>query len=343
MKNEGLISADSHVMELPTLWADQLPKKFRDAAPQYSDDTAFQAHAGGRDPRARLGEMEEDGVVAEILYPTFALDQFGLKDPLLQEACFRVYNDWLLDYCSHGEGRLHGIAAISTFDIDSAIAELQRCKLAGMRGVMIWQVPPPKLRLSSSHYDRFWAAAQESEMSVSLHILTGTPFPPGWERKRIDSIGDLLTFAVRDKLYHVGGAISDIIFSGALERFPNLRFVLVENEISWLPFHLSQFDKYAARNQYETPLKMPPSEYFKRQIFATFFNDPPSRMVFSSLGCDNFLWSNDFPHPNSTWPHSKDVVERDLGELSIEDRRKLVSGNTTQLYGLPDHLCSPSQ
>ena len=334
METDGLISADSHVMEPPTLWAEELPERFRNDAPIYDEDSAFQARPGGRDPTERIVEMEQDGVVAEVLYPTFALDQFGLTNAGLQEACFRVYNDWLIDYCAHESSRLFGIAAISTFDIDNAIQEMQRCKDLGLRGVLVWQAPPEDLRLSSAHYDKFWAAAAEAKMPVSLHILTGAPFPHGWDKREFNSIGDLLTFTVREKLSYASGALSDIIFSGALERYPDLRFVFVENEISWLPFHLTQFDKYAARDQFDLSLKLSPSAAFKRQIYATFFNDPASRSTFDYLGVDNFLWSNDYPHPNSTWPQSRAVVERDLGGLAREDYLKVISGNVRMLYGM---------
>src|SRR5437899_5910168 len=132
---ETLISADSHVLEPPDLWQRQLPPSFRDAAPVYPPlqvGGAHQAHPGGWDPKERLREMAIDGVSGEVLYPSFPLDQYSITDPALQEACFRVYNDWLLAYCSVAPDRLFGIAMISCYNIDNAVAELERCKRAGM-------------------------------------------------------------------------------------------------------------------------------------------------------------------------------------------------------------------
>ena len=117
--------------------------------------------------------MAVDGVSAEVLYPSLAMDQYSLEDVRLQEACFRVYNDWIIEYCVAAPDRLFGIAMISTYDVEHAVVELQRCKDAGLRGAMIWQAPPEELAFSTDHYERFWAAAQDFEMPVDLHILTG--------------------------------------------------------------------------------------------------------------------------------------------------------------------------
>lgn len=334
--SELLISADSHVIEPSDLWKERLPSQFRDKAPQYPprDQSVFKVQEGGWNAKARVKEMAVDGVSGEILYPSLAMDQFGLTDAALQEACLAVYNDWLIEYCDYAPDRLFGVGAISTYRIDNAIREAQRCKDAGLRGLMVWQVPPEELSFATDHYDRFWAAAQEMEMPVSLHILTGAPYGPGAIPSGPRVARTTFNFAVNRKLYHAASGISDLIASGVLERFPRLKIVLVENEVSWLPFVISQWDKYYARIQ-DSPMTMAPSEYFKRQIFATFFNDPPSRWLFREWGIDNCMWSNDFPHGNSTWPNSRKVIARDLGALSDATREKLLHANVTQLYELP--------
>lgn len=336
-----LISSDSHVMESLDLWLDKLPEAFKDRAPAYEhlrkkNETA--AHPGGNDPRERVKEMKVDGVSGEILYPTIQMDQFGIKDPALQEACFRVYNDWLMEYCDYSPDRLYGIGAISTYNIDNGIKEMERCKKAGLRGVMIWQVPPKELPFTGGHYERFWAAAQDMELPVSLHILTGEPYGPGqlinWSRTA--SAHDMIQNAVNQKLLYASNALLDIISSGTFDRFPRLNLVLVENEFSWLPFVVSQWDKYASRGgPFQLKSKQLPGEYFKRNIYATFFNDPPIRTLLQDWGFDNCMWSNDFPHPNSTWPKSRDVIARDLGHLPKDTVAKLVNGNVTKLYKLP--------
>lgn len=342
----SLISADSHVVEDPQLWKKRLTASFRNSAPTYPPlgvGGHFQAHPGGWDPNERLKEMVVDGVSGEVLYPSFAMDQYSLEDAALQEASFRVYNDWIIEYCSAAPERLFGIGMISTYDISQAITELKRCKRAGLKGGLIWQVPPDELAFSTDHYERFWAAAQDLEMPISLHILTGAPYKPqpvddpalaGAERPRRTAVQSMRG-ATNMKLLYAANALSDIILSGVLERFPRLKIVFVENEISWIPFYLAQYDKYLSRGTMDSPLTMQPSEYFARQVYATFFNDPPAAWILSHWGMGNCMWSNDYPHPNSTWPNSREVIARDLGHLASEDRTRLTTGNVSALYGLP--------
>src|SRR5438477_9938054 len=108
--DEIMISADSHVIEDSELWVKRLPDAFRDQAPQYEPQqlTGFTKNPGGTDPNERIKEMETDGVSAEVLYPTLALRLFSITDPALQEACFRVYNDWLIEYSRVAPERLVG-------------------------------------------------------------------------------------------------------------------------------------------------------------------------------------------------------------------------------------------
>src|SRR5439155_19975976 len=119
-----------------------------------------------------------------------------------------------------------------------------------------------------------------------------------------------------------------------LDRHPRLKLVTVENEIGWIPFYLQQWDYYFRRFQKENPppIDREPSEYFNRQVYATFFNDAVGGHNFAWWGTDNCMWSNDYPHPNSTWPNSRKVIERDLGHLSDETRSKLVRENVARLY-----------
>jgi predicted TIM-barrel fold metal-dependent hydrolase len=304
-------------------------------APRYPSHP-YNVHNGGAVGATRVKEMAVDGVSAEVLYPSLMLDQFSIKDPALQEACFRVYNDWLAEYCSHAPDRVFGICTISMYRIDQALKELERCKKNGMRGVMIWQVAPDDLSFGTRHYEKFWAAVQEMDMPVSMHANTGVPFVLGGAASWGSDAVKRITTLVNVKLMYAQNALTQFIFSGALERFPGLRVVLVENEVSWMPYFITQSDKFYKRANFDNPgMTRTPSEYFQRQIFSTFFNDPPSRWVFGNWGTDNFMWSNDFPHKNSTWPHSREVLARDLAHLSAADQTKLVHDNVMRLYKLP--------
>jgi predicted TIM-barrel fold metal-dependent hydrolase len=290
------------------------------------------ARPGGWDPIARMTDMEQDSVSAEVLYPSLGLGLYCVRDATLQEALFRTYNDWLIDYCQKVPDRLYGIGLISTYNIDHALVEMERCKKQGLVGTMIWQVPDPDLPFTAEHYERFWAASQELEMPVHLHILTG--FGESMHRQTNHGIKRYRTGVNQTR--EIEDALFDVIFSGVLERYPRLKIVSVENEIGWMPFWLGQCDKAFKRHRHaeKLPIDKLPSEYFKRQVYATFFNDHVGGRLFSWWGSDNCMWSNDYPHQNSTWPNSRDVIARDMGHLPAADRAKLLNANVTQLYNL---------
>jgi predicted TIM-barrel fold metal-dependent hydrolase len=295
--------------------------------------------------------LETDGIVGEILYPTLGLAIFAIEDPDLQAACCRRYNEWLLDYCSIAPDRLFAIGMIPTYEMDVAQNELKFCADRGMRGCIIWQTPHPDIPFSTDHYDSFWAAAQDLSMPVSLHIVTGfnysrqvlTTCPPLRGTQQWDSTStappasNLSVFRnVRQKLDCVVDALSDIIFSGVFDRYPQLRLVLAENEVGWLPFVLDQFDYYARGkreiNDPELAVSIWPSDYVTSNVFVTFFRDPLAGSLPEGWGHDNCMWSNDFPHANSTWPHSRETVSKILGALPNETIEKLVWGNAARLY-----------
>src|SRR5215510_45767 len=173
LTNELLISSDSHVIEPAGLWQKHLPKTFQDRAPDYGGQRPNHTPGGAQDKNKRVSEMAADGVSAEVLYPTHGLKCLSLDDHKLEAACCQVYNDWLIDYCSAAPERLIGTPMLSMHDIDGAVKELERCRKAGMRGAVIWQLPPPERALSSSHYNKFCASSQDLEMPVNLNSLAG--------------------------------------------------------------------------------------------------------------------------------------------------------------------------
>lgn len=335
---EGLgliISADSHVMEPADLWTRQMPAALRDVAPTFKPlpkGPGFDNHPGGTDPRERVREMATDGVSAEVLYPTHGLRLFALHDPALQQACFKVYNDWLIDYCRIHPDRLLGVPCISMYDIPSALKELERCLKAGLKGALIWQSPPEGLRFTSDHYEPFWEACAALDAPVNLHILTGF----NYSQNLVQSGMEMCRGASILKTNETVNSLFDLVFAGVLKRHPKLKILNVEAEIGWVPFYTQQWDHYYRRFHKTLPIAIDqePSTYFYRQVWFTFFNDPVGAKMLDWWGGDRCMWSSDYPHPNSTWPHSREVIQRDLGYLPIGAQRKLVRENVVQLYGM---------
>jgi predicted TIM-barrel fold metal-dependent hydrolase len=377
MAERMLISADSHVNEPGDLWVERIDKAFRDRAPRVVDNlpgrqpgsylvlegippihltqglgagkkpeelpTFFQqttykdARRGGWDPAERLKDMELDGVEAEVIYTTLGFRQFWFTDAALQQACFRAYNDWLAEYCAYAPKQLAGLALISLWDIDEAVKELRRCRQIGLKGAMIWASPPEDRPYSAPLYDPFWAAAQDLNMPLSLHAITGmgpesqATRAMGREIQPIDRYIRAVTGADEVKR-----SLTVFIFSGVLERSPGLKLVSAENNVGWLPFVIQRWDQAheTSRYMHTAPLKLKPSEYFHRQVYATFIDDPVGVENRHQVGIDNIMWSSDYPHTASTWPHSQDIIARDFKGVPDAEKWKIVRENVIALYDL---------
>ena len=294
-----------------------------------------EALTGGWDPVARLVDQDIDGVEAEILHATLCFRLFWLKDAGLQRACFTAYNDWLAEFSSHAPKRLIGVPCISLHDIDLAVAELQRTAKMGLRGAMIWLSPPEGApTYDDPFYDKFWAAAQELEMPMVLHGITG-----GAESRYALNYWDPVAVIGGVTSYHEAErTFATIVLSGVLERFPGLKLICAENGTDWVPLFLKRLDRAvrrAGRAPYPTKLTMNPTEYCQRQLFFTYINDMQAVQDRAAIGVDNLMWSSDYPHNASTWPNSMDVVASSF-EIVTDDteRYKLVRENGMKLYGL---------
>lgn len=330
---ELLVSADSHVDEPPTLW-DGLPEDLRDQLPAIIDWPEDRRPQGGLHPDVRIEHMDLDGVAAEILYPTSTLRAFRAPHKA-QEAAFSVYNDWLTEYCSTDPKRLYGVPCICVYDIDQAVAELQRCNAKGLKGGLVWQVPDPKLPFTSRHYDKLWAAAAEIGLPLNFHILSGHSY----DNSKLEGI-DIVRGAVNIKTADAVTTVFDLVWSGVFDRHPGLKAELVESEIGWIPFTLQQWDYYYNRfkdsgdSKRQFPIDREPSEIFHENFFVTFMDDDVGSQVLKFWGRNNCLWSSDYPHPNMTWPQSRAFLAKQIGELDFETQKRLVAENVIELYGL---------
>ena len=340
--DEVRISADSHMIEPVDLWQKRMPEKFRDRALAWPGPE--RRREGGWVPSARLKDMALDGVVADVLYPTRAKSIFRQDyDPEISEAAARVYNDWMIEFCSEAPDRLWGQAIIPLWNIENAIEELDRCKKAGLAGVTIWMIPPDEIPFDSDHYERFWSAAEDLEMPVSMHINNGYgAYLIGQSKEGKEfrvhrtewSTMDSLKGRATEHKQITADALTDIICSGALERHPRLKVVVAEVEVGWIPFWLEELDKRFKR---KGALPLLPSEYFYRQVYSTFTEDPVGGLLLSRYGADNFMWSNDYPHNGvgDIWLFSGAIIERDLGHLSAATRAKTLRETVAKLYGRP--------
>ena len=371
MSQITLISADSHINEPPNTFVDRVPARLKDRAPRvertpegdvwifesgaprpigldsmagrdYKDyqrtgHTYEKMRRGAFDPKARLEDMTADQVNAEVIYPGVGFRLNSMPDPELQLACMRAYNDWLAEFCAAGEGRLAGLGLLPLNDIGVAVDELKRIGTLGLQGAVLPAVTPKFY--SNADYDPIWAAAAEQHLPLSFHIggmrgmtlqdattgsKDGTPDP-----------GAMMTYMAISKMA-LAEPLAFLIFSGALQRHPDLQIVLVEGGFSWLAYLIAQMDVSFERHRYWTnsTLEEPPSVYFHRQVRATFIQDKPGMAVLHLVGADNVMWSSDYPHSDSTWPKSQEMVAEQFAGVSEEDKAKIVAGNAAKIYHL---------
>jgi predicted TIM-barrel fold metal-dependent hydrolase len=337
------ISADSHVSEHPDFWEKNLPARYRDRAPRFPKiklgASGNHMREGGWDPVERLKDIASDGIAAEVLYPTLAKDiylQCG-HDPDLAAACDRVYNDWLTEFCQEAPERLWGQAHIGLWDMDYAVSELERARNAGLRGAALWIAPPEGLPWTSMHYERFWDAAEQLDMPLGMHINSGFGIYADTSRERDAGGEGRIATVMRQAYGHKAVAmqtLSELILSGTFERHPRLKLVIAEYEVGWIPFFLEDLDRKFGRRS-EAPLPKLPSEYFARNVYATFMQDGVGGYLLQRWGQDNFLFSNDYPHPGGIWPFTDDTIELTLSGVAPEARRKVLGENVARVYGMP--------
>lgn len=331
---EMLISGDDHVAEPPDLWEKNLPAKFRDRAPRNPSAKLLESgqhmRPGGWDGHERLKDMDVDGVSAVVLYQTDGAQSWrvgpsGGGDLELEEACVRVYNDFMIELCSANMDRLWGLGMMTLYNIDHAIEELERCKKAGLRGASVWIEAPHDLPYSSEHYERFWAAAQDLNMPVGMHINARAdrrpPDPPG--------IGQL--HSVNGHKFSAMDSIGHIIGAGVLERYPRLQISIAEVGVGWIPFWLQEMDYYTS---VRAKLPKAPSGYFRRQVTSTFIGDAVGGQLLAHYPIlqDTSLWSADYPHGATIWPDSRVLMEEDLGHLPLDIIQKVTVENVCRVF-----------
>jgi predicted TIM-barrel fold metal-dependent hydrolase len=368
MPQNTIISADSHVFEPVDLWEKRLDRKFRENGPRFVADYQGKAGAwfvcegiepraiasiaaagvakedlvkftgvqhkdlrpGGYDPIERLKDQDIDGVSAEVLYATYAMQLYQVQDAALQEASFNAYNEWLSEMCSQAPDRLVGLALISVYDVERAVKELERWTKRGLRGAMIACVPPEGSEYSEPLYEPFWAAAEDLGVPISIHTLTtNRPTTYRFSREKRGAA------RYPENPMEVMLTLGEMLTSPLFDRHPRLKVVLAEADTGWLPWLLARADRgherYAKQNGIHTELK--PSEYFHRNVSASFIVDRVGVYNRALIGVENLMWSSDYPHTDSTWPRSRESIEDHFAGVSDADRVQMTYTNAAKLYG----------
>jgi predicted TIM-barrel fold metal-dependent hydrolase len=282
-------------------------------------------------PELRLQDQERDGLQAEVIYGILGVAN-RLNNPELTALVYQIYNSWLADFCKTHPDRFAGLACLPNHDAKLAADEVRRAAALGLRGAEL-NVTAAVEPLWHPCWEPLWTAAEDCQLPISFHTTgTGRPLPADLEPKLA-----LAARASRLTQFQMATAeyLSSLIFGGVLERHPGLKLVLGESGIGWIPYVLDRMD-YEYEDQFRAlGLSRKPSEYWYRQMYATYQQDRIGIALLEEVGVDTIMWGSDYPHPDGIFPDSQAYLQRQLGHLPEPVRRKIVCENAARLYGLP--------
>ena len=287
------------------------------------------------EPHEMVKELEMDGVWGACVQPSQGLFWYRIPDSELLSAICGAYNNWIADFCKPYPDRIKAIGTINVDDVDEACEELERCAKLGMVGAFIPVYPLPDRPYRHPIYERLWWTAQDLDIPLLLHIATNRGGIPGCEFTM--DITEL-TAAGRSTTDHwIRYSLTSMIFGGVFDRYPRLQVGSVEHEMAWIPHWLKQMDfTYRERPVFTKGWKsregLLPSDYWRRNMFVEFMEDDLGIQLRHIIGVENMIWGNDFPHAESTWPHSMEFLDRVLSDADEDDRRKIISGNAARMF-----------
>jgi predicted TIM-barrel fold metal-dependent hydrolase len=393
-----LISVDDHVIEPPTVWQDRIPARYRDDAPRWISDDIGEAwlYDGKRlpqtglaavsgtprdtwnpaplsfgnlrkayfDPKPRLEDMDRDGVVASLCFPTFprfcGQTFYEAQNRDLGLLCVLAYNDWMIDeWSGSAPGRFIPLILIPLWDPKAAALEIERCAAKGGKAIAFSE-NPSKLGLPSVHdADRYWdpvfAAAQETGMPMCTHIGSSSALP-------VTSPDAPMILSITLSGLNSQSTLVDWLYSGVLLRFPKLKLVLSEGGIAFMPGALERVARdldrqgpWARKSNFSGDLikgdmaaeqsrsrpddidiyDFDPMEIFHRQIYGCMIPDYEGWEYLDTLGTDNVMLETDYPHSDSSWPSSMEQVHHHLGHLDEQARYNIQLGTACRVFNLP--------
>jgi predicted TIM-barrel fold metal-dependent hydrolase len=302
------------------------------------------AHPAAYDVDARLAVMDELGVFAHVVYPNVA--GFGgqrftdLGDDELRLLCVTLYNDAMAEMQDASNGRLFPMGLLPWWDVRASVRETDRIAELGLRGVNMTsdpQVQSGTVDLGDPSWDPLWEACAALALPLHFHIGASQTSLAWFGDSPWPSHGDDQKLAVGSAMMYLTNArvLANLVYSGMLERHPNLSVVSVESGIGWIPFVLEALDHQADETAPGTLdyLSMRPSEYFRRQMYACFwFERDDVAHTIERLGADRVLFETDFPHPTCLYPDSLGHAARGLAAVSADVQRKLLEDNAAALY-----------
>ncbi len=363
-----VVDTDCHQIEPQTLWVEHIDPGFRERAPRPGDvggrrammvegesltnehgkypmsppeflaavakgmQRFERARQAGFDAKSRLADMDEQGVDAQVIYPTTGGQLLGrpFQDTELLAACCRAYNDWSHAYCQADPRRLHMAAMLPVQAVDLAIEEARRCAGRGVSGFYVRPNPVLGRNLYHGDYDALWAELERLGRPVCLHD-SGSPYWASFgDRMDTHTSGHIIAHPFEAMV-----AMMSLIWYGVIERFPALRIVHVEADAGWLPYWLQRMEQHwdFSGNAEHPLLKRRPTEYFESNFLVACRGDERTLPAAVELvGDANLTFNTDYPHPDGTWPWGMEALERQ--PIPRESVRRIFWDNAARFFEL---------
>ena len=383
-----LMSSDGHLEVPPERWSHRVPEKWRDRAPRSIDlpeggdailiegRSLLEANfldlragrapgqwqpfglrvedaAGVGPPEQRVREQDEDGLDAEVLFPAMVAGpalwrNISHDDPY--KAMIRAYNDWLgEEYCPVAPDRLIGLGVMPWTNADDAVAEMEHCAKLGLKGVVMGCLPNGK-GYPTPEDDKFWAAAVDMDMPVTVHVAfdrtgpreTQPTFkypnedPAMMRRLRRPLLEWMTNFGLRPAV-----SVTQLVLAGVFDRFPKLKVFFAETRLGWVPFWMEHADLWYKRHIDWTeeylgfkPLKQLPSEYIKEHVYWSVQYEKVAVELRHHVGVDRIMFATDFPHIECEWPDTRPLVEEIYADVPEDEKAKMWAGNAVEFFRL---------
>jgi predicted TIM-barrel fold metal-dependent hydrolase len=296
-----------------------------------------QMRPGFYNSKARLEDMDLDGVKVQLCFPSFArfAGQTFLdgQDKKLSLLCVQAYNDFVLEeWCAAGPDRFIPMIILPLWDPGLAAMEMRRSYDKGARAVAFVENPAP-LGLPSfhtDHWDPVFNVAEETGLVMCTHFGTSSKPPITAEDAPI---------AVRIALYgcNLMYATVDLLYSQVLHKHPQLKFALSEGGIGWIPYIVENADYIWERHWYHSKLNrdIRPSELFRKHFWGCFIEDEHGLAARHEIGVDRIMWEGDYPHSDGPWPNARQHVADMMKDVPDEEVQQIVEGNARKLFSFP--------
>jgi predicted TIM-barrel fold metal-dependent hydrolase len=383
-----LISSDGHLEVPPERWSGRVPAKYRDRAPHtvhlpdggdalmIEGQPLLEANfldlragrpagqwqpfglkvedaAGTGSPEQRVGEQDRDGIDAEVLFPAMVAGPVfwrNIAHDQVYKAVIRAYNDWLAEeYCAVAPDRLIGMGVIPITNVDDAVAEMEHCARLGLKGVLLGALPSA-LGYPTPEDDKFWAAAVEMGMPVTVHVQFYRTGPRASQPtfrypKEVPEVMQRLRRPFLEWITNFGLApsisIAQLVLAGVFDRFPKLNVFFAETRLGWVPFWLEHADLWYRRHLGWAeeqlgfkPLKALPSEYVRRHVYFSVQYERVAVEERRHVGVDRIMFATDFPHIECEWPNTRPLVEEIYADVPEPEKRRIWAGNAVEFFNL---------